>query len=101
MIDYSLVNYKGWQGIRANRTNMRIDFRFRLIDYEYIVPNLLKKYPQLYLADTQIECSVLSYKNFKMFENYNISMEFTWSCLGSVMVSDTSKYVFLSKCGSI
>ena len=38
-------------------------FRFRLIDYEYLVPTILKQYPEKYLADTQIICNVMSYDN--------------------------------------
>ena len=42
------------------RTN---SFRFRLVDYEFIMPELLRKFPQYYLADTEISCSVLAYNN--------------------------------------
>jgi hypothetical protein len=46
MLDYSVINFKGWKNIKASRSNMRIStFRFRLVDYEYIMPDLLRKFP--------------------------------------------------------
>ena len=49
---------------------MRTDyFKFRLIDYEYITPAVLKKFPKHYLADTDIICKALNYKNLKFNEN--------------------------------
>ena len=38
-------------------------FRFRLIDYEQIVPSVLKQHPDSYLSDTWVICDVLSYDN--------------------------------------
>jgi hypothetical protein len=59
-----MASYPPWQNIRANRTNMRSNaFRFRLIDFEYIAPAILQKYPDLYLADTQVSCKPVSYDN--------------------------------------
>ena len=41
-IDFSVENLSKWKGIKANRTNIRSRaFRFRLIDYESIVPSIL------------------------------------------------------------
>ena len=64
LLDYSLLNLKNWTNIKASRSNMRTNsFRFRLVDYEFIMPELLRKFPQNYLADTEISCSVLAYNN--------------------------------------
>lgn len=79
-----MLNYKGWKDIKANKSNMRINaFKFRLIDYEYIVPELLRKFPEKYLADTEVSCSVLSYDKFVVVPGQMVKVEVRWSCLGS------------------
>ena len=67
MLDYSVTNFNGWKNIVSNRGNIRTDnFRFRLVDYEYITSAILKEYPKSYLADTNILCSIKDYNNFQM-----------------------------------
>jgi len=42
MIEYSKLTYPGWKNIKVWRENMRTRvFKFRLIDFEYIVPSVL------------------------------------------------------------
>lgn len=102
MIDSSLKTNPRWRNIIANRTNMRSSsFRFRLLDYEYIVPSVLKKYPKAYLADTQVSCSGKSYRNMVFYADSNISLEFTWSCNVSVMVAPNTSYTFISNTETI
>ena len=74
-------------------------FRFRLIDYEEIVPSILKAYPDSYLKDTQVICNVLSYNNL-IFNSSSQSLlvEFKWSCKVSVEVSPGSIYTFMGIC---
>ena len=52
--DY-LPGYNTFYSIKLNRNNMRTStFKFRLIDFEYIIPELLIRYPQSYLNDVSI-----------------------------------------------
>ena len=70
MLDYSIPNFNKWKNIVANRANMRTrGFRFRLVDYEYLVPTILKQYPDKYLEDTQVRCDVKGYDNLVMNVN--------------------------------
>jgi|JI10StandDraft_1071094.scaffolds.fasta_scaffold185282_2 hypothetical protein len=102
LIEDSIKNNQKWKGIMANRTNIRSrSFRFRLVDYEYIVPAVLKKYPKLYLQDTQISCSVKGYQNMKIYQGQNITVEFLWSCIGSLTVAPNTQYNFISNIDSI
>lgn len=99
LIEDSIKNNEKWKNIQINKGNMRTTaFKFRLIDYEQIVPNVLKRYPKLYLHDTQVSCTVKSFQNFNILSTNNISVEFTWSCYASVMVDATTQYNFVSKC---
>jgi hypothetical protein len=60
MIEYSKLTYPGWKNIKVWRENMRTRvFKFRLIDFEYIVPSVLSKYPKNYLSDVIFYCSVI------------------------------------------
>jgi hypothetical protein len=57
------------------------NFNFRLVDYEYIVPAVLKKYPTKYLSDTEVICKALSYKNLKFnATDSKLNVEIRWSC---------------------
>jgi hypothetical protein len=59
MIAYSRDNYPAWKGIKLNRQNMRTSvFKFRLIDFEFVIPSVLTRYPQNYLSDVEIECNI-------------------------------------------
>ena len=99
MLDYSLGNYQKWKNIEANRLNMRTRaFRYRLIDYEAIVPSVLKQHPDNYLSATWVTCDVLSYDNLVFnVSNSSLNIDFKWSCKASVEVSPGSVYTFLSK----
>lgn len=55
MIAYSKDNYPTWKNVKLNRQNMRTNiFKYRLIDFEPIIPSVLSKYPQNYLSDVEI-----------------------------------------------
>lgn len=88
-----------WKNVIANRTNMRTrSFRFRLIDYEDIVPTILKQYPDKYLQDTQVVCNVLSYDNLVFNTNTSsLNIELKWSCKVGLEVSPGSIYNFVGK----
>lgn len=49
-----------WKHLIVNRTSPRtaawFNFRHRLVDYEDIVPSVLKQYPSYYLVDTELNC---------------------------------------------
>ena len=99
LLDHSLGNYEKWRNIEANRLNMRTrEFRFRLIDYEQIVPSVLRQHPESYLADTWVVCDVLSYHNLVFnASNSSLSLDFKWSCKASLEISSGSVYTFLGK----
>ena len=72
-------------------------FRFRLIDFEYIAPAILKRYPALYLADTQVGCKPVSYSNMVFDQDEGvINLEVKWSCGVSLEVAPGSVYTFIS-----
>lgn len=59
MIEYTSSNYGAWRELRLTRSNMRTKvFQFRLLDFEPIMPSVLKRYPNKYLADVDICCAV-------------------------------------------
>jgi hypothetical protein len=58
-------------------------FKFRLIDFEYIIPSILRKYPQKYLSDIEIECSMEKIKDFIIAPN-NFEQLIDWRCIGSL-----------------
>lgn len=46
MLEYFRANHPSWKNIKLNRLNMRTRvFKFRLIDFEYLIPAILQKYP--------------------------------------------------------
>jgi len=97
-LDYTATNYEHWQNIKANRTNMRSrSFRFRLIDFEYIVPTILQKYPDLSLSDTQVHCKPVGYDNMVFSpEEGTITLDMKWSCGVDLPVAAGSTYTFMS-----
>jgi hypothetical protein len=97
MIEYSISNYGKWKDIKMNRLNMRTRiFNYRLIDFEYIVPNVLSKYPKNYLADVEISCSVLEMLDSNITES-NLIQRLTWKCSGSFELAPGKRVVFLGK----
>lgn len=58
---------------------------------------MLRKYPGLYLADTQVSCKPLSYDNMVFsVEDQQITLEMKWSCSVSLEVAPGSTYTFIS-----
>ena len=46
MVEYFRANHPSWKSVKLNRSNMRTRiFKFRLIDFEYLIPSILQKYP--------------------------------------------------------
>lgn len=58
---------------------------------------MLRKYPGLYLADTQVSCKPLSYDNMVFsVEDQQITLEMKWSCSVSLEVAPGSTYTFIN-----
>lgn len=57
-------------------------FKFRLIDFEYIIPNVLRDYPNKYMSDVEIQCAAQALGDTTLDEEY-LNQSIDWRCLGS------------------
>jgi hypothetical protein len=95
-IDYARRNFAAWREVRLSRNNMRTRvFRWRLLDFEYIVPAILERYPNSYLSDVELACAVEEVGEATLDEEY-MQVPIAWRCIGSFEGQDRKRISFLS-----
>jgi hypothetical protein len=95
-IEYAANNYAPWREIKLNRNNMRTRlFRWRLIDFEYIVPSVLALNPQSYLAEVDVQCGLEEVGEAELKEELNVGI--SWRCTAGFEGEDKRRVTFLSK----
>ena len=83
MIAYSQANYAGWKNIKLNQDNMRNRvFKFRLLDFQYLIPAVLNKYPTNYMSPVEIVCNIENVKEL-IIDEKKVAQDIDWRCLGS------------------
>ena len=83
MLEYGRANYKNWTNIVLNGKNMRNRvFRYRLMDLEVLVPQVLKDYPKQYLAPLTFTCSIFEIGASDITDKL-WNQVIRWNCKGS------------------
>ena len=96
MVAYSSANYPAWKNIKLSRQNMRNSiFKFRLLDFEYLIPSVLNRYPNNYLSDVEFSCDLEATRDMVINEA-DIYQHMDWRCKGSFEVKPTVRETFVS-----
>ena len=80
MIAQFKESYPSWKNIILNQGNMRTRiFKWKLIDFESLIPTILEKYPKLYLNNITIACSILEVGSTTIAED-SLFQNIKWNC---------------------
>lgn len=81
-IKYCTEQYKSWQNLKINQqTYPNPLFKFKLIDLENIISNVLSKYSKYYLNSFNLICQIKSTDEMVINEHdNNLNLNALWRC---------------------